>query len=162
MKIFVYSKKELKNQYYINKKWFCDPNKYFISISGMMDDCKYPCEFLSHNSKRVLHLLFDDVTEIESDSSNIILFDIEHANKIFDFSKSIPENATLYINCSAGISRSGAVGCVLNEYLNSDNKEDYLSFYDINSQIQPNPYVKKILSDVVFGQKNYYEIFKQR
>ena len=58
MKIFVCSKKEMRSQYYTNKNWYNDPNKYFISIAGLADGCEYPCPFLAKDSKRVLHLLF--------------------------------------------------------------------------------------------------------
>ncbi|MBQ1971250.1 MAG: dual specificity protein phosphatase family protein, partial [Treponema sp.] len=55
---------------------------------------------------------------------------------------------SIYVNCAAGISRSGAVGYVLNLYFNKfleNNEHDYKLFNQNNSQIQPNPYVKSLL-----------------
>ena len=168
MKIFVCSKKEMKSQYYTNKNWYNDPNKYFISIAGLADGCEYPCPFLTKDSKRVLHLLFDDVTESERDNPAIILFDQEHANKILEFIKTIPntEDITIYVNCAAGISRSGAVGYCLNVYFNMENEKEFLFFMDMNKQIQPNPMVKRILmntlTDDKYGKKlmRRYLVFK--
>ena len=59
-----------------------------------------------------------------------------------------------YIHCDAGISRSGAVGYILNEYFNKyliDNKEDYKFFEMNNSQIMPNPLVVRLLKKELFG-----------
>lgn len=159
MKILVLSKRDVKSCCYMDKTFLNDQNRYFISIAGIADGCEYPHPFLTKDSKRVLHLLFDDVTEKEKDNPSIILFNEEHANKIFEFIKTIPNTAELYINCAAGISRSGAVGFVLNEYFNVNNTEDYYQFQKTNRQIQPNPMVKRILSDIIFGKKDYSKIF---
>ena len=80
-------------------------------------------------------------------------------NKIFEFIKTIPNDSEIYINCAAGISRSGAVGFVLNEYFNQDNYEHYERFKKVNMQIQPNPMVKRILHETIFGKIDYSTIF---
>jgi predicted protein tyrosine phosphatase len=165
MKIFVCSKKEMRSQYYTDKNWYNDPNKYFISIAGLADGCEYPCPFLCKDSKRVLHLLFDDVTERERDNPSLRLFDQDHANKILEFIKTIPnaEDTVIYVNCAAGISRSGAVGYCLNVYFNMENEKEFLFFREMNKQIQPNPMIKRILmntlTDDKYGKKTYAEIF---
>jgi predicted protein tyrosine phosphatase len=150
MKIYVCSKQEMKEQYKSNKDWYNDETKFFISIAGFADGCEYPCPFLTVDSQHVCHLLFDDVTDYFKDCPNVNLFCEEHADKIFNFVKQIPDNNknTIYVNCAAGISRSGAVGYVINLYFNkflNDNVEDYKFFEKINTQIQPNPYVKSLL-----------------
>lgn len=163
MKIYVLSRKELKKIGYIDKEFFANKKRYFISIAGIADGCEYPHPFLTKDSKRVLHLLFDDVTEKHTEEfgydPSIILFDNEHANKIFEFIKTIPNDVELYVNCAAGISRSGAVGFVLNEYFNRNNIEDYNAFKKNNFQIQPNPMVKRILTETIFGKVDYSKIF---
>ena len=165
MKIYVVPKKDLRSQYYSNKEWFDDPNKYFISIAGLADGCEYPCPFLTKDSTRVLHLLFDDVTESEIDNPSLRLFHQEHADKILEFIKTIPdsEDTVIYVNCAAGISRSGAVGYCLNVYFNMENEKEFLFFREMNKQIQPNPMVKRILmntlTDDKYGKKTYAEIF---
>lgn len=151
MKIYVVPKKALRNQYYSNKEWFDDKNNYFISIAGLEDGCEYPNPFLSKDSKRVLHLLFDDVTESEKDNPSCILFNETHADKIFNFVKTIPIDVTLYVNCAAGVSRSGAVGYLINEYINRNNSNDYKDFEINNSHILPNPMIVRILKKKFFG-----------
>lgn len=140
----------MRSQYNTDEEWYYNPNRYFISIAGIADGCEYPCPFLAKNSEHVCRLLFDDVTEIEKDNPCIRIFDEDHANKIFEFVKNVPnhETVSIYVNCAAGISRSGAVGYVLNLYFNKfieDNEHDYNLFNQNNSQIQPNPYVKNLL-----------------
>ena len=52
------------------------------------------------------------------------------------------------IHCNAGISRSGAVGEVLNWYFNShiqQNPEDFQTFYSVHPQIVPNSHIKTVL-----------------
>jgi predicted protein tyrosine phosphatase len=159
MKIYVLSRKELRKMGYIDKTFFANENRYFISIAGIADGCEYPHPFLTKDSKRVLHLLFDDVTETEKDNPSIRLFDETHANKIFEFIKTIPNDVELYVNCAAGISRSGAVGFVLNEYFNQNNIEDYSDFKKNNFQIQPNPMVKRVLTEIIFGKVDYSKVF---
>ena len=159
MKIFVCSRKEMRSQYYTDKEWYSDPNKYFISIAGFADGCEYPCPFLTKDSKRVLHLLFDDVTEDYADTPSVRLFDSDHAKAIVEFAKTIPSNATLYVNCAAGISRSGAVGDCLNNYFNNEIPKDFEDFKKVNSQIQPNPYVKRLLNKELYGDVDYCKIF---
>lgn len=164
MKIYVCSRKEMRSQYYTNKEWYNDENKYFISIAGLADGCAYPCPFLTRDSKRVLHLLFDDVTEFEKDNPSVILFSIEHAKKIVEFVNLIPKDSkiSLYINCAAGISRSGAIGSCLNDFFNNGNVEDFEYFKKMNTQIQPNPYVRRLLTEELFGKKDWGKIFENQ
>lgn len=164
MEIYVYSKKFLKSKWYSDMDYFRNNNRYFISIAGMADGCEFPCPYLTKDSKRVLHLLFDDITEQHfSDypyDVSVILFDKDHAKKIHDFINTVPKNAELVVNCAAGISRSGAVGYVLNQWFNADNDTDFKMFFVRNSQIQPNPTVKRILQYELFGEPDYSNIFK--
>ena len=170
MLIEVVSKQFLKKQWYSNKNWFFDPQNIFITIAGIADGCEYPCPYLANrdNPNVILRLMFDDVTEKEKDNPSITLFNENHAKQIHEFIDSFKKNykwydGKLYINCAAGISRSGAVGYCLNEYVNhcSENIFYYNLFFKENSHIQPNPYVKRILSNELFGQIDYNEIFKR-
>ena len=98
MKIYVVSKKYLKQIWFKDKTFFYNEKRYFISIAGAADGCEYPNPFLVKDSKRVLHLLFDDITESEKDNPAVIIFDNEHADKIFQFIKTIPNDVELYVN----------------------------------------------------------------
>ena len=152
MKIYVCSKKDMRAQWAVSPEWFKDPNKFFITIAGMADG-EYAYPFVGSH---VLRLMFDDITREED---GLILFNEEMAKKIHVFADTITGNV-LYVNCAAGISRSGAVGYCLNEYFNENNPEDYNAFKKENAQIQPNPTVKRILMDELFGKIDYASIFK--
>ena len=60
----------------------------------------------------------------------------------------------LLVHCTAGISRSGAVGEVLNWYFNrylEDNAEDDADFTYNNRQILPNSIVRRIMLQKLDG-----------
>ncbi|MBP3606922.1 MAG: dual specificity protein phosphatase family protein [Treponema sp.] len=146
MKILVISKKIIKKQsedfFYVNN---------IINIRSSYGYYDLPI------SNSVIRLVFDDVTEKEKDNS-YIKFSEKHAQKIFDFITNMDKSKDLYVNCDAGISRSGAVGLCLNEYFNKyleDNKEDYTFFIQENYQISPNPLVKRILMNKLFGEPQF-------
>lgn len=163
MEITVYSKKILRDKWYSDRDFFRNQNRYFISIAGLADGCEFPCPFLTKDSKRVLHLLFDDITEQHFINNpydmSCILFNKEMAKSIHEFVKTIPLNAEVVVNCAAGISRSGAIGYVLNQWFNAENDSDFKMFFVRNSQIQPNPTVKRILQYELFGEPDYSKIF---
>ncbi|MBO4647085.1 MAG: hypothetical protein J5806_02900 [Lentisphaeria bacterium] len=88
------------------------------------------------------------------DGHALVLFDTEIAGKIVRFIRRIDTTRLLFINCGAGISRSGAVGEVLNDYFNKyleRNELDDEYFRRLNRQIQGNPLVRRILREVLFG-----------
>ena len=71
--------------------------------------------------------------------------------QIKNFVDSIDKSKTLYVNCFAGISRSGAVGTVINDYVNCylnglKKNEDWYSFFYDNKQIKPNAYIMMVMN----------------
>ena len=69
----------------------------------------------------------------------------EHADRIMRFvdDGSMP----LVVHCTQGVSRSGAVGYVLNRYFNrvlATNEKDYEYFMARNPFIMPNPNVVEV------------------
>ena len=96
-------------------------------------------------SKNLLCLVFDDYFGIPEDPverSRVALFTPEHADRIMRFvdDGSMP----LAVHCTQGVSRSGAVGYVLDRYFNSvlaNNERDYEYFMARNPFIMPNPNV---------------------
>lgn len=161
MRILVVSKQILKSQWKTDKNWFFHPEKMFITIAGRADGCEYPCPYLANgneeNPDKILRLMFDDVTESEADNPALTLFDENMAERIHTFIDSFKNtykwfDGVLYINCAAGISRSGAVGYCLNEYVNKNNENIfyYNLFEKDNKHIQPNPMIKRILLGTLF------------
>lgn len=99
-------------------------------------------------SKNLLCLVFDDYFGIPDDPlgrSRIALFTPELAERIMRFvdDGSMP----LVVHCTQGVSRSGAVGYVLDRYFNSvlaNNEKDYEYFMARNLFIMPNPNVVEV------------------
>lgn len=146
MKIFVVPKKFIIKQ----DNMFFFKNSV-INIRSSFDDYKLP------NSVSLLRLVFDDVTEKEQDES-YVKFSEKHAQEIFNFITIMDKSKCLFVNCDAGISRSGAVGFCLNEYFNKyleNNQEDYEFFMQENYQISPNPLVKRLLTNKLFGEPKF-------
>ena len=91
---------------------------------------------------------FDDITKKEE---NLILFSDEMADQIIHFADFLIENfptRQLIVHCDAGVSRSGAVGSVLNDYINTKlgMEEDKKMFWkEHRNLIIPNWYVKSLL-----------------
>ena len=144
--------------------WCCDPRPVyrcpespfwrennFISIRNSTEtdpNCAIPVD-----GGNILKLRFDDATD--DPDRTLALFDAEIAEKIVRFLGRIDTSRPLFINCGAGISRSGAVGEVLNDYFNrylERNDADAEYFRRMNRQIQGNPLVRRILNEALFGK----------
>lgn len=99
--------------------------------------------------KHLLVMNFDDIAnepETPEDLGQAVMFTPEMAEQIMRFVDD--GGMPLLVHCAAGISRSGAVGEVLNWYFNrylSNNRTDYDNFIQNNRQILPNPIVRKIM-----------------
>ena len=81
---------------------------------------------------------------------------------IHNFIKLIKSNLPFYIHCDAGISRSGAIGYMLNEYFNkfiNENDEDNMFFINENKHILPNPFIISTLKRQLF-KTDYNKLFK--
>ncbi len=121
----------------------------FISIRNSFEEnlnCAVPV-----NQKNVLKLQFDDA--VADSAGNLILFNEEMAKQIVAFIADIDKSRELFINCAAGVSRSGAVGEVLNEYFNKyleNNAPDDYYFTLYNRQIQGNSLVRRLLRKALY------------
>ena len=117
-------------------------NNYFITIGEREGYEGVPTQF---NGDNILRLVFDDVTD--EYLSSLRKFTKEDAVKIKNFADKMDTSKLLYVNCYAGISRSGAVGDALNIYLNRyiEQSDDYRWFFDNNLGIQPNSLVHRLL-----------------
>ena len=121
----------------------------FITIRHSTADprCAIPVE-----GENILKLRFDDA--VEDPDHTLVLFDAAIAAEIVRFIRKIDPGRLLFVNCGAGISRSGAVGEVLNDYFNKFLERNALDdeyFRRLNPQIQGNPLVRRILREALFG-----------
>lgn len=119
-----------------------------IEINDPNDDVS--CYFKKDHAN-VIRFFFYDVTELESQRYKAM--DKNDAEKMFAFIKRIPSNPKIkhvIVHCHAGISRSGAVGTFIQEYLGID----YRSFIQMNPQIHPNSLVKSLLIKAVTNFHN--------
>ena len=125
-----------------------------ISINsswGFDDTPPFSPELLNH--PHLLTLTFDDICnepETPEDLGNAILFNKDMALAIMRFVDD--GKLPLLVHCTAGISRSGAVGEVLNWYFNrylETNTADNEDFVRNNRQIQSNTIVRKIMLKVL-------------
>lgn len=116
------------------------------SSSGWDSETPFSAEH--RKSPNLLCMVFDDyfgVPEDPVERSRVALFTPEHAERIMRFvdDGSMP----LVVHCTQGVSRSGAVGYVLDRYFNrvlAKNEKDYEYFMTRNPFIMPNPNVVEV------------------
>lgn len=103
---------------------------------------------------RTLVLHFDDVTQgcIDAKYSPYKVFNKALAKQIVKFlnEKLTTDINMIVVHCTAGISRSGAIGTVLNDYYNrflEENKSDwnYFNYAGHERVLSPNPTVSRYL-----------------
>ena len=125
-----------------------------ISINsswGFDDAPPFSESFLKH--PHLLTLTFDDLCnepETPEDLGNAILFNKDMALAIMRFVDD--GNLPLLVHCTAGISRSGAVGEVLNWYFNrylENNTADDEDFEQTNRQIMLNTIIRRIMLKIL-------------
>lgn len=122
-------------------------NEYYICINSTGGPDKVP--ILNHNTSNILNIWFDDVEqdiykwgEDVQHWINAKAITFVQANKLLDFIKTIPYDATVNVQCSAGVSRSGAVAKFLEQEFNAD--------LDLFTSIDPNPRVLAYLYNAKF------------
>lgn len=103
-------------------------------------------------SPNLLCLTFDDVTNYDDlhDGDRVARFRPVMAQKIL---RHVGHGSwPVLIHCTEGVSRSGAVGRVLDYYWNyiwENNPEDQEYFKRVNPGISPNPVVEEIFTEYV-------------
>lgn len=118
-------------------------NYRIISINSVSFPAEQPPfskELLKADNLLVLH--FDDV-----DEGFPYAMTQEQAKQIADFLR-LEDDRPIIVHCTAGISRSGAVGEVLNWYFNrclADDLQDYRKNEWANYGIVPNSHVRRLL-----------------
>ena len=128
-------------------------NDLFISI---LDTDGHLGQHFKSEHDNVLILHFDDCSEdldipiIGQDQiRSLRTLDVIQAKRILDFIDRNKDRENLFIHCTAGVSRSGAVGTFICEYTGSD----FTTFKKKNPNILPNPHVLSVLNKIVWEQK---------
>lgn len=123
--------------------------KKFNVISVFSSNSNCPVEV---KVKNLLKLQFDDIIE---EKSGKISFNDHLASQVKNFFEGIKDNnLSLLVHCDAGISRSGAIGYIANEYFNKyleNNLNDQEYFEKMNRHILPNPLVVRVLKNKLWG-----------
>jgi predicted protein tyrosine phosphatase len=133
MKVFIISKLEFEG---VLKTLNPDEVKHIFFISILDPEVK---DALHPDSDNYKTFWFYDV---EEDIGNFKAVTDEQIQDLYDFITSQEGREMCYVHCSAGISRSGAVGTFINDYF----EQDYKKFRKRHSHIHPNGRVLRLLN----------------
>lgn len=112
----------------------------FISINDTLGTDAVPY-FTNHKNVKVLY--FDDVEEdLETNQGIAKAFTEQQAAEIIEFLEQNKHVTTAVIHCTAGISRSGAVGLFVNDYFGGEHQV----FKVLNPHTLPNGKVSQLLN----------------
>lgn len=158
IKVKVLSKPEF-NDYFANRK-INDTNveelKDLALISINDTHGQWSVSWFDNDHSNVLRLWFDDVEHnfqlSPTNKESCRAFTEKQAHQVIKFAKD-NRNKNFIVHCSAGISRSGAVGTFLNGYCQGD----WEAFKKMNPYISPNARVNRMLNNIVQGYKNKKE-----
>ena len=118
----------------------------FISINDSMGTDEIP--YFKEEHSNVLTLFFDDVdNDIVTEHGTARVISDEQAKQIFDFVTQNKECRSFIVHCTAGISRSGAVGEFINDMLGLDFNQFKLD----NPYTHPNGIVLSKLKRFLWG-----------
>jgi predicted protein tyrosine phosphatase len=113
---------------------------------------QWSASWFDKDHTNVLRLWFDDIEkDLQTSPTNpdkCLAFTVEQAKQVFDFINANYEKDFI-IHCSAGISRSGAVGAFVNDYFGWDRTK----FDKDNPYIHPNGRVSRMLNGKVWKDK---------
>jgi predicted protein tyrosine phosphatase len=129
------------------------PDVAFISINDTMG--QWNQSWFDEDHDNVLRLWFDDVeTDMDlwspTNTIHVEAFNSYQAQDTLDFIKRNEKKKTFIVHCTAGISRSGAVGQFIADYFACDKEE----FKRMNPHICPNGLVSRMLNNLVNGYAN--------
>ena len=135
-------------------------NTFFISINSTEGNDSVP--YFKQKHWNTLTLFFDDCDEYKkysvigspNDYYEQIPMSNEQSLELINFIEKMDENSQVYVHCTAGVSRSGAVGAFINDYF-SGNWEKFK--FD-NPHIIPNSHISSLLKRTYYGK--YPEVYK--
>lgn len=124
-----------------------------ISIrSSDGEDSTFPVPPGVRPHDNLLCLTFDDSTGFDDWPGRKlpVLFGADEAKRIADFVRD--DSLPLVVQCTAGISRSGAIGAAFDEFFNvrgGRNMPDHAYFLATNPQIRPNVLVLHLMREAL-------------
>lgn len=134
-----------------------------MSTRSLEEDCiiisinDTNCKTVIFENERILKVLKTTFDDIEVELPIFELFSMFHAEEIKNFVDSYRDKVnTIIVHCTAGISRSGAIGCCLARYLNGS--DEYLLK---TGKYVPNKHIYKIMCKVL-GLEYSNEMFKEK
>lgn len=150
MKIDIVDRQFLKRK--SRKEWIelLDGCRVISIRSSDGEDAIFPVPAGVRPHDNLLCLTFDDSTGLDDWPGHElpVLFSTDEARRIADFVRN--DTLPLVVQCTAGISRSGAIGVALDEFYNlrdNRNMADHALFLALNAQIRPNPLVLRLMRD---------------
>lgn len=135
----------------------------FISVRDPGEDNIMNSSLISKENKLVLafHDIVQDGQQLEKfnklHEAKFEAFTSAQAQDIRDFIDTVQERDVaeiLYVNCEAGISRSGGIGTWVANYVDT---VDVQQFKDLNSHIKPNHLVLALLSRLLWEENREIE-----
>lgn len=123
----------------------------FISINNNFDNSVKP--HFSENKDNVLILHFDDVENDIYENNKLIAksFTNEQGTTLLQFLEKNKNKSKCIVHCTAGISRSGAVGTFINDHYGTDT---YDEFKKRNPYVHPNGQVLSVLNRIYREYEN--------
>lgn len=115
---------------------------FFISINDTTGAISAPHFKNGHQNVKIM--FFDD-TDIDIPTKGKKAFTIKQAEELIGFINDNIDKSNCIVHCSAGISRSGAVGTFINDFMG----QNHFDFMRNNPMVKPNPHVKRTLMGVV-------------
>ena len=116
---------------------------FYLSINNPDDEDKTP---IREDSDTVKSMWFYDIDEDIYDEVKDFTYKTisdEQVDELYDFIMKNKDKKNFVVHCTAGISRSGAVG----EFVNDLFGIPYAEFRKQNPNIIPNTYIKKKLNE---------------
>jgi len=133
---------------------------YFISINSTEGNDMEP--YFKEKHSNVLTLYFDDCNEYKKhpiigcsgEFYEQIPMSEEQALEVVNFVEKMNDTSKVYVHCTAGVSRSGAVGAFINDYFG----RSWDKFKFDNPQVIPNSHISSLLKKIYYGK--YPDIYK--
>ena len=122
----------------------CDTSDYNIDNFYFDNSCH--SHWFLENHPNVLNINFDDCTPEECEGHHVYAMTEKQAEEIYKFISNNTDKSKFIVHCSAGISRSGAVGMFLRDFFISENFVVNLH----HNGIMPNPYVSRLLNRYLY------------